>query len=161
MELINDIIGGKDISNEYIELARNDSKNIDIYAWHDVKKQEDIDELLDISGAFHDSYIRDFKGVFGRPYEPEFVTKFQISFELYGNHFDLMMEFSDGVIVNFSFYKYLNSIYLSSLFFHENRIYWLEGNDELGPVDIKDNSHISAGSLRWKIIPKIKNEEVE
>lgn len=153
--LINDIEQGKEVDEKYLEIARKLNSTIDVYRWHEVITQTDIDELMDISGAFHDSYIRDFKGVFGRPYEPEFETKLQLSFEMYGNSFDIMLEFEGGVSIDYHLNSNLNDIYLSTILFHENRIYWIDGNDELSPIDIKDYQHISASKLRWKIIDKI------
>lgn len=49
------------------------------------------------------------------------------SFEIYGNQFDIMMEFEGGLSINYDLHTCLNYIYLSSILFHENRIYWLEG----------------------------------
>ena len=152
--LIEDIIKGNNIPEQYNKQAKELNDTIDIYKWHEVNNQEDVEELLDISNAFHDSYIKDIKGVFGNPCQPEFETKLQISFDIYGNWFDLMMEFEGEIFVNYEFDTYLNYIYLSSIILHEGYIYWVEGNDELLPIDIKDNYHIRSKKLRWKIIPK-------
>ena len=154
IDLLNDIEAGISVDAKYLEIAKGLNSTIDVYRWHEVESKEDIDELMDISGAFHDSYIRDIKGIFGRPYEPEFETKFQVAFEMYGNSFDLMMEFDGGVEINYYLYENLNGIYLSTILMHEGRFYWIDGGDELSPIDIKDNPYISSGRLRWKIIDK-------
>ena len=154
IDLLNDIEAGIDVDAKYLEIAKGLNSTIDVYRWHEVESQEDIDELMDISGAFHDSYIRDIKGIFGRPYEPEFETKFQVAFEMYGNSFDLMMEFSGGVEINYYLYEHLNGIYLSTILMHEGRFYWIDGGDDLSAIDIKDNPYISSGRLRWKIVDK-------
>ena len=156
--LIRDIEQGAPIREEYLEIARKLNMTIDVYAWHDVTNKEQADELMDIVGAFHDSYLRDFRGIFGRPYEPEFETKIQLSFELYGNHFDVMMEFYGGVDINYSFCEHLNSIYLSSIVFHDGLIYWVDGGDDLLPIDIKDNPYISSKYLRRRIIDKAEKK---
>lgn len=155
-DLIRNIELSKEIPIEYINIAKGMNSKIDVYAWHDITTKEEADELMDIAGAFHDSYIRDFKGIFGRPYEPEFETKLQVSFEMYGNHFDIMLEFAGGIGMNCGFATNLNSIYLSSIVFHNGYIYWLDGGDELRPIDIKDHPYIMAQKLRWRIIDKLE-----
>ena len=154
--LIEDIINGNNIDEEYNNKAKTLNETIDIYKWHEVKTQKDIDELLYISSAFHDSYIKDIKGLFGKPIEPEVPMKFQIAFDLYGNHFDIMMEFEEEVYLNYAFSSYLNSIYLSSIIMHDGYIYWIEGDEELLPIDIPNHYYIKAKQLRWKIIPKLE-----
>lgn len=157
-QLIKDIEQGNKIPEEYLKKGKELNSTIDLFKWHDITNEEEAEELMDISGGFHDSYIREIKGIFGRPYEPEFETKYQVSFELYGNHFDIMMEFYDGVTINYTLNSHLNDIYLSCILFHEGSIYWLDGSDELLPIDIKDYPYISARKLRWKIIPKAEND---
>ena len=154
--LIEDIINGNNIDEEYNKKAKELNDTIDIYKWHEVTNQKEVDELIEISSAFHDSYIKEVKGLFGKPIEPEVPNKFQVAFDIYGNHYDLMMEFEGGVTFNYTFSSYLNYIYLSSIIIHEGYIYWGEGDEDLLPIDIDNHSYIKARQLRWKIIPKSK-----
>lgn len=158
IDLIEDIEQGKEVSEEYLKIARELNNTIDVYRWHDINNEMDAEELLDIAGAFHDSYIRDVKGIFGRPYEPEVETKFQVAFELYGNHFDILLEFIGGADIKYALSPYLNYIYLSSIIFHNDLIYWVDGGDDLRVIDIPDNPYICAKKLRWKIIDKKEDE---
>lgn len=146
---------GQQIDEKYINFAKEINSKIDIYRWHEINNEEDIEELLDISGGFHDSYIRDFKGIFGRPFEPEFITKFQLAFEIYGCHYDIMLEFEGGVDIKYGLSSNLNFIYSSTIMFCDGLIYWVDGGDDLSPIDIKDNPYISSKILRWKIIDKL------
>lgn len=155
-ELIRKIELNQEIDNKYIEIAEELNESINVYNWHDVNTKEDASLLLDMTGSFHDSYIRDIKGVFGRPFEPEFETKFQISFELYGTDYDIMLEFQGGANINYALSSNLNYIYLASIVFHNDLIYWLDGGDELLPIDIPDNPYICSKKLRWKLIEKLK-----
>ena len=152
--LIKDIENGKQVDEKYLKIARLLNSSIDVYAWHEIENDNDIEELMDICGCFHDSYIRDFQGFFGRPYEPEFQTRIQLAFELYGNHFDITLEFYEGVSIHYNFCSNLNGIYLSTIMFHDGCIYWVDGGDDLRPIDIKDNPYIMSKKLRWKITDK-------
>ena len=158
-DLIRDIELNKEVKEEYLEIAKNLNNTINVYDWHEVKTKEDAEELLDMTGAFHDSYIRDLKGIFGRPFEPEFETKLQISFELYGTDYDILLEFVGGADIKYGLSSNLNYIYLASIILHNNLIYWVDGSDELLPIDIKDHPYICASRLRWKLIDKQKHEK--
>ena len=45
-------------------------------------------------------------------------------------------------------------IFATSFLLHEGRIYWLEGGEDLRPIDIKDFKHLSSNKLRWKLTKK-------
>lgn len=152
--LLKDIEQGKPVPEKYLAIAREMNASIDLYAWHEVQTEADAEALMDACGACHDSYIRDFKGIFGRPFEPEEVTKLRVAFELGCLFYDMELEFEEDVSVRYDFCTNLNFIYLSSLFFHDGKIFWLEGSDEYGPADIPHTSHISAKRLRWRILDK-------
>ena len=154
-EIIKDIINNKEIDSMYHKIAKELNESIDIFKWHEITNKDAADELMDIAGAFHDSYIRDVKAIFPRPHEPETPTTFQMAFEMYGNHFDILLEFEDEITLNYTFSTYLNDVYLSSIVFFEGFIYWVDGGDDLLPIDLKDNPYIKSKKLRWKIIPKL------
>ena len=68
---LKDIENGNKIDEKYLKTARELNSMIDVYAWNEVTNLEEANKLLDISGAFHDSYIRDLKYTFPKPYEDE------------------------------------------------------------------------------------------
>lgn len=154
-KLLLDIENGNEVGEEYLSIAREMNSTIDVFKWHEINDEKDVEELVDISGAFHDSYLRDFKYIFTRPFLPDIQTKLQIGFEMYGNHFDILLEFSDELLVKFPIGNNLNYIYLSTILFHDGYVYWVEGADDLSVIDIEYNSYVRAKKLRWKIIPKL------
>ena len=156
-QLLKDIEQGKEVPEKYLAIGREMNASIDLYAWHEVETEADAEALMDACGACHDSYIRDFRGFFGRPFEPEEVTGLRVAFELGCHFYDVELEFEEDVSVRYDFCTNLNFIYLSSLFFHEGKIYWLEGSDEYSPADIPRTSHICAKKLRWRILDKMEH----
>ena len=48
IDLLNDIEAGIDVDEKYLEIARGLNSTIDVYRWHEVENQDDIDELLQI-----------------------------------------------------------------------------------------------------------------
>ena len=155
VQLLQNVADGKPVPQQFVEVAMQLNAETDVFQWHQIQTEQDAEEFMDIVGALHDSYFRGFQGVFGRPYEPEFETKLQLSFELYGCPYDVMMEFYGGVDINYGLSEWLNSIYLSSIVFDNGLIYWVDGGDDLRPIDIKDNPYVCSKFLRWKIIPKL------
>ncbi len=156
-ELLHSIQQGLSVPQKFVDVAKQLNAETDVFAWHQIQTEQDAEEFMNVAGALHDSYFRGFRGVFGRPYEPEFETKLQLSFEMYGCPYDIMLEFYGGVDINYSLSEWLNSIYLSSIVFHNGLIYWVDGGDELRPIDIKDNPFICSKFLRWKIIDKLND----
>ena len=154
--LLKDIEEGKPVPEEYLAIARKMNKSINLYAWHEVKTEEDAEYLMDACGACHESYIRDLRGIFGRSTQPEKIAKLRVAFEVRCQFYDIELEFSEEIAVHYNFSTQLNFIYLSTFLLHEGRIYWLEGSDEFSAVDIPDCSRISAKRLRWRIRDKRK-----
>ncbi len=154
VDLIKAIDRGEDVPQEYIDLAKEIHKNMDPYRWHHVKTQEDLDELIYISGCFHDCYMKSFKGTFNNPTVLNKEMKLQLDFDLYQNAYDIRLEFSDDVKLNMNLTWFDDRIFATSFLLHEGRIYWLEGGEDLRPIDIKDFKHLSSNKLRWKLTKK-------
>ena len=154
VELIKAIDEGKDVSNEYIELAKEIHKNMNPYKWHNVKTQKDLEELEYISGCFHDCYLRSYKGVFNNPTKLNRNANLQLDFDIYQNAYDIRIEFRKDVLVNMELNTLSDRFFATSFLLHDGRFYWLEGGEDLRPIDIEYFSHISSRELRWKIIKK-------
>ena len=154
VELIKAIEMGQDVPKEYIDFAKEIHKNMNPYRWHNVKNQDDLNELIEISGCFHDCYMKSFKGSFSNPTILNKQMKLQLDFDMYQNAYDLMIEFYDDVKITANLVWYNDRIFASSFLIHEGRIYWIEGGEDLRPIDIKDFSYISANKLRWKLTRK-------
>ena len=154
VELIEAIHQGKDIPNEYVELAKEIHKNMDPYRWHNVESQKDLEELEYITGCFHDCYLASFKGVFSNPTVLNTQMHLQLDFDMYQNAYDIRIEFRKDVQVKMDLSSLSDRIFASSFLLHEGRFYWLEGGEDLRPIDISYFSYISSRNLRWKIIRK-------
>ena len=154
VDLIKAIDRGEDVPQEYIDLAKEIHKNMDPYRWHHVENQEDLEVLMDITGCFHDCYMKSFKGTFNNPTQLTNQMKLQLDFDMYQNAYDIRLEFSDDVRVDMDLTWFYDRIFATSFLIHEGRIYWLEGGEDLRPIDIKDFKHLSAKKLRWKLTRK-------
>ena len=154
VDLIKAIDQGKEVPKEYIELAKKIHQNMNPYRWHNVETQKDLEELEYISGCFHDCYLKSYKGVFNNPTSMNRNMSLQLDFDMYQNAYDIRIEFRKDVRVNMELSAIADRIFASSFLLHDGRIYWLEGGEDLRPVDIKDFSHISSCKLIWKVIRK-------
>lgn len=154
VDLIKAIDRGEDVPNEYIEVAKKIHQNMNPYRWHNVETQKDLEELEYISGCFHDCYLKSYKGVFKNPTNLNRNINLQLDFDMYQNAYDIRIEFRKDVEVNMELSALSDRIFATSFLLHDGRIYWLEGGEDLRPIDIKDFSHISSCQLRWKITRK-------
>ena len=154
VDLVKAIEQGKDIPNEYVELAKEIHKNMNPYEWHNVKTQKDLEVLEYITGCFHDCYLISYKGVFSNPTVLDSKMNLQLDFDMYQNAYDIRIEFRKDVKVKMELSALSDRIFASSFLLHEGRIYWMEGGEDLRPIDIKDFPYISSCQLRWKIIRK-------
>ena len=154
VDLIKAIDRGEDVPNEYIEVAKKIHQNMNPYRWHNVETQKDLEELEYISGCFHDCYLKSYKGVFKNPTNLNRNINLQLDFDMYQNAYDIRIEFRKDVRVNMELSALSDRIFATSFLLHDGRIYWLEGGEDLRPIDIKDFSHISSCQLRWKITRK-------
>lgn len=152
-KLLSDIERNRQVDGKYAQAAKGLNLSIDSYKWREVTNKAEADELLDIAGGFHDSYLIGMNYT-GGSVSPEFVTKVQLAFELYSKC-RLVLEFEGEVKVHYQFSSNLNYIYASSIVFYENNIYWVEDEDDCRPCDIDENScYVCAKKLRWKIFKK-------
>ena len=154
IELVKAIEKGEPVPGKYIEFAKGIHQNMNPYGWHKVKDQKDLSDLEYISGCFHDCYLKGFKGTFNNPCHLNDNTKLQLAFDMYQNSYDLIIEFSGKIKMNMDLCSCSDRIFASSFLLHEGRFYWLEGAEDLRPIDIKDFSYISAEKLRWKLDKK-------
>lgn len=154
-ELLKAIEQGQEVDSKYVALAKELNSAIDLGKWHEVTNEEEAQELLDIAGGFHDSYIigMNYKGSSNNI---EMTTKIQLTFELYGGNRLIVLEFAGNVEIHYDFEPIFNGVYLSSIIFGEDCIYWVEGDDEYRLCDIDERSqYFKADQLRWKMIPKL------
>lgn len=154
-ELLKAIEQGKQIDKKHIDLAKKLNAAIAFDKWHEVTNEEEAEELLNIAGGFHDSYIigMNYKGSSDNI---ELTTKIQLTFKLYGGNRLIVLEFAGCVDIHYCFEPIFNGVSLSSIVFGENCIYWVEGDDEYRLCDIDENSqYFKAEQLRWKMIPKL------
>lgn len=149
--LLKDIEEGKNIDEEYVKLARKMNESIDKDAWNNVESEEDVEFFMEHVGAFHDSYLVGIEGFFN-DLDLETPGSLKLKFTT-GGEFDILVEFIGDVKVKYLF-NICNRIYLSSIIFFNNSIYWVDGNDELTSSDIEDYDYISSEKLRWKFIEK-------
>lgn len=154
IDLIKAIDQGKEVPKEYIEFAKKIHKDMNPYRWHHVKTQEDLKELEYITGCFHDCYLKSYKGILNNPTNLNRNFNLKLDFDIYQNAYDIMIEFRKDVQVKMELGTLTDRIFASSFILHEGRIYWLEGGEDLSPIDIKDYPYISSGQLRWKITRK-------
>lgn len=154
VDFIKAIDRGEEIPKEYIDMAKDIHKNMNPYRWHKVKTIEDLKELEYITGCFHDCYLKSYKGTFNNPCFLESNTKLQLEFDMYQNAYDIVIEFSGDVKIDMNLHAYSDRFFATSFLMHEGRIYWLEGGEDLRPIDIKDFKHVSSKNLRWKLSRK-------
>ena len=140
VDLIKAIDQGKEVPKEYIELAKKIHQNMNPYRWHNVETQKDLEELEYISGCFHDCYLKSYKGVFNNPTSMNRNMSLQLDFDMYQNAYDIRIEFRKDVRVNMELSAIADRIFATSFLLHDGRIYWLEGGEDLRPIDIKDYS---------------------
>ena len=154
VDLIKAIDNKEEIPKEYIEMAKEIHKNMNPYRWHNVETQKDLEELEYITGCFHDCYLKCYKGVFSNPTKLNHNMNLQLDFDIYQNAYDIRIEFRNDVKVKMELSFLSDRIFASSFLLHEGRFYWLEGGEDLRPIDIKDFPYVSSSKLRWKIIRK-------
>lgn len=154
VDLIKAIDEGKEVPNEYIEFAKKIHENMNPYRWHNVNTKKDLEELEYMTGCFHDCYLIGYKGTFNNPANLNRNMNLQLDFDMYQNAYDIRIEFRKDVQVNMDLSTLSDRIFASSFLLHDGRIYWMEGGEDLRPIDIKDFSYISSRNLRWKIIRK-------
>lgn len=154
VELLKAIERGEKVDEEYINIAKKIHQNMDPYSWHNVENQKDLKDLEYISGCFHDCYLRSYKGVNSNPTKLNRTMTLQLDFDMYQNAYDIRIEFRKDVQINMDLSVLSDLIFATSFLIHNGRIYWLEGGEDLRPIDIKDFPYISSLNLRWKIIRK-------
>lgn len=143
------------VDKKYIRMARTLNSTIDLDKWHEIKNTDDIDELQNMAGGFHDSYLADVDYI-RADYESQSNAKIRVTFELY-NNYDLILEFEGDISIHYEFCNGANYIYLASVILGKNRCYWVEGNDDYRICDINEKSdYFAAKTLKWKIVPKTK-----
>ena len=151
VDLINEIVKGNKIDEEYVKLAKEMNATIDPDAWNNVETEEDASEFMYQVGAFHDTYLIGMEAEASYLYCDE-PAKFRLKFHSPGA-FDILVEFIDAINVNYHLTS-CNRIYLSSIVFKDDLIYWVDGDEDLGPNDINGYNYIYGKKLRWKYIIK-------
>lgn len=151
--LLKDIEQGKEADKKYVDLAKKLNGLIDFNVFHEVKTQEDADELLQAAGGFHDSYLTGIEYI-ASDCDANIVAKICLKFRLYGGH-DMVMEFDTDIKIRFDFETHLEYIYTSCIVIDKKLIYWICDEDDCTAEDIDDETmYFAAERLRWRIAPK-------
>lgn len=149
-DLIKNIEAGKLIDEEYVIIAKKMNSTINPDAWNEVLTKEDAEDMMYHVGGFHDWYLVNLEAK-SDPYDCSNSSKIQLRFTSQAA-FDTLLEFEGGYI-KYNFCP-ANRIYLSSIVFNDDFIYWVDGEEDLEFKDIKDYNYILGNKLRWKFILK-------
>lgn len=151
VELIKDIELGNQIDNKYVKIAEEMNATIDPDGWNEVNTLEDAEEFMYHVGGFHDTYLVGMEAI-ADDIDFQVKAKLRLRFNSQGP-FNILMEFEDGIHVNYSFYS-ANRIYLSSIVFDGEKKYWVDGDEDISVNDIKKYHYVQGINLRWKFIVK-------
>lgn len=155
VDLIKEIELGNKLDEKYQTLAREMNATINPDAWNEVNTADDAADFMYHVGAFHDTYL------IGMEAEADYIdfktpAKLRLKFHSPGA-FNILVEFEDGIFIKYSFYS-ANRIYLSSIVIDGKNKYWVDGDEDLRPMDIENFQYIQANHIRWKFILKDDGE---
>lgn len=155
IQLINSIFEGKEIDSKLLKSAKEMNDSIDPNRWNEVTDENDAVDFMNHVGAFHDTYLVGMEAE-ADEYDFNNLAKLRLKFSSQGA-FDILMEFEGDITIKYTFTT-TNRIYLSSIVFDENQIYWVDGDEDLRPMDIQYFDYIQGQKLRWKFILKENSE---
>lgn len=154
VDLIKAIEEGKEISEEYVNLAKEMNATIDPDKWNEIINEDDAENMMNHVGGFHDWYLVSINAI-SNPYGYEDDCKVQLKFNSQAA-FDVLLEF-DSAYIKYSFCPF-NRIYLSSVIIANGNIYWVDGEEELEISDIEHYNYIQGNKLKWKFVLKEEND---
>lgn len=147
---------GKEVPEEFVKKAIEMNSTINPDKWNEVVTEDDVENMMNHTGGFHDQYWVEIKGV-ADEIDPWKSAKVQIRFTSQGP-FDVLVEFEDGLYLNIGFYS-SNRIYTSTVVIGKEHVYWVnDAEDGLKESEVKDYKYIQAKKLRWKFILKEEND---
>lgn len=155
-EYLKNIEEGKEVPEGLIRRAKEMNATINPDKWNEVVNEDDVENMMNQTGGFHDQYWVEIKGV-ADEIDPFVDAKLQIRFTSQGP-FDVLVEFEGGIHLDIGFYS-SNRIFTSTIVIGKECIYWVnDAEDGLLEKDIKSYSYISSKKLRWKFIDKEEND---
>lgn len=155
-DYIRNIEEGKELPEELVNKAKEMNKTIDPDKWNEVVTEDDVEDMMNHTGGFHDQYWVEIKGV-SDDVDPWKSAKLQIRFTSQGP-FDVLVEFEDGIYIKSGFYS-SNRIYTSTVVIGKKYIYWVnDAEDGLSEDKVNEYNHIQSKKLRWKFILKEEDD---
>lgn len=155
-EYIKNIEEGKELPEEFVKRAIEMNATIDPDKWNEVVSEDDVENMINHTGAFHDQYWVEIKGI-SDEIDPWKDAKVQIRFTSQGP-FDVLVEFEGGIHLKTGFYS-SNRIYTSTVVIGKEHIYWVnDAEDGLKEEEVKDYNYIQGKKLRWKFILKEEDD---
>lgn len=156
IEQIKNIEEGKDLPEELVSKVKEMNASIDPDKWNEVTTEDDVEDMMNHTGGFHDQYWVEIKGV-SDDVDPEVNSKLQIRFTSQGP-FDVLVEFEGSIYMNIGFYS-CNRIFVSTVVIGKKCIYWVnDAEDGITEEEVKDYRYIAAKKLRWKFVVKQEND---
>lgn len=155
-EYLRNVELGKDLPEEFVEKAKKMNASIDKDKWNEVTNEEEVENMINHTGAFHDQYLVEMKAISDDAdcFAP---AKLQIRFTSQGP-FDVLVEFEDGLYIELGFYS-SHIIFTSTVVIGEKYIYWVyDAEDGLLEEEVKKYQHIQCKKLRWKFILKKEDD---
>ena len=155
VDLLRDIEMGIAIDEQYNKLAKEMNSTIDPDKWNEVLTKDDAQNMMNHVGDFHDWYLTTITWK-SNPVDPEIDNTITLRFESQAA-FDTLVQFEGGTILNYCLSP-CNRIYLSSIVFDENCIYWVDGDEGLKLRDIEGHEYVKGNKLRWKFVVKDEDD---
>lgn len=147
---------GIELPEELIKKAKEMNASIDPDKWNEVVNEDDVENMINHTGGFHDQYWVEIKGV-ADEIDPWNNAKLQIRFTSQGP-FDVLVEFEDGIYLKTGFYS-ANRIFTSTVVIGKEYIYWVnDAEDGLSEDEVNSYNYIQSKKLRWKFVLKEKND---
>ena len=155
-QYIKNIEEGIPLPEELVKRAIEMNASIDPDKWNEVTNEEDVENMINHTGAFHDQYWVEIKGI-SDDVDPWKDSKLQIRFTSQGP-FDVLVEFEGGIYLKTGFYS-SNRIYTSTVVIGKEHIYWVnDAEDGLKEDEVNRYNYIRGKKLRWKFILKEEND---
>jgi len=153
VNLLNDMANGKSVDTKYAKLAQEMNATIDPDAWNEVETKEDAENMMYHVGGFHDWYFIGLQAI-ANQYDCEIPATVQLKFSSQAA-FDTLVEFEHPYI-KYAFAP-INRVYLSSVVIDGDLKYWVEGDENIKPQDVKKFGFVCGKKMRWKFV--VKEEE--
>lgn len=131
--LLRDLLAGRKPAPALLRMALHNAayclKQFDPYAWRPLKGAQDIDDLLETAGGFHDASLADYREVQGSQGQGGLLLRFESFWML-----PIEIRFADVVSYRLEncirqdesfFYE----LYSAGLFFENGNLYWVDDAD--------------------------------